>query len=93
MGCLQLPLISISCISQLLEEVGFIDVNAKDNTVRFIEVLKSERERFDREKATFLTVCLGVRFSFAEVVNVFSQKRGWTAKTAIHSSWQSLLKN
>ncbi|XP_068709033.1 uncharacterized protein [Montipora capricornis] len=48
-------LLSPEDYGKLLEEVGFIDVNAKDNTVRFIEVLKSERERFDREKATFLT--------------------------------------
>ena len=42
--------------SQLLEVVGFTDVQAIDNTKRFVEVLKSERGRFETEKGTFLKV-------------------------------------
>lgn len=41
---------------QLLEKAGFVDVKAIDNTKRFIEVLTSERARFETEKNTFLKV-------------------------------------
>jgi len=53
---LLLNLFSLEISLQLLEEVGFIDVKAIDNTKRFIEVLKSERQRFETEKSTFLKV-------------------------------------
>lgn len=50
----QYHLLSPEEYGKLLEEVGFSDVKAKDNTARFIEILKAERERFDKEKSTFL---------------------------------------
>ena len=52
---------------QLLEEVGFSDVKAKDNTARFIEILKAERERFDKERSTFLKVCVDCVVIFQNV--------------------------
>ncbi|XP_020614244.1 phosphoethanolamine N-methyltransferase 1-like [Orbicella faveolata] len=39
---------------KLLEKAGFVDVKAIDNTKRFIEVLTSERARFESDKNTFL---------------------------------------
>lgn len=39
---------------KLLEQVGFVGVKAVDNTKRFIEVLKSERARFETDKSIFL---------------------------------------
>ncbi|XP_015768453.1 PREDICTED: phosphoethanolamine N-methyltransferase 1-like [Acropora digitifera] len=50
----QYHLLSPEEYGKLLEEVGFSYVKAKDNTARFIEILKAERERFDKEKSTFL---------------------------------------
>ena len=41
---------------QLLEQVGFGNVKAVDNTARFVEVLKVERARFETEKSLFLKV-------------------------------------
>ena len=41
---------------KLLEKVGFVDVKAVDNTKRFIEVLKSERKRFETDRDIFLKV-------------------------------------
>lgn len=41
---------------QLLEQVGFGNVKAIDNTARFVEVLKVERARFETEKSLFLKV-------------------------------------
>ena len=43
-------------VIQLLEKAGFVDVKAIDNTKRFIEVLTSERARFETDKNTFLKV-------------------------------------
>ncbi|PFX23067.1 phosphoethanolamine N-methyltransferase 1-like [Stylophora pistillata] len=39
---------------KLLEKVGFVDVKAIDNTERFVEVLRSERKRFETDKEIFL---------------------------------------
>lgn len=41
---------------QLLERAGFVDVKAIDNTKRFIEVLTSERAKFETDKNSFLKV-------------------------------------
>lgn len=43
-------------VIQLLDKAGFVDVKAIDNTKRFIEVLTSERARFETDKNTFLKV-------------------------------------
>lgn len=59
---------------QLLEEVGFSDVKAKDNTARFIEILKAEREKFDKEKSTFLKVCVDCVVIFRTLIEVLQRK-------------------
>lgn len=43
---------------KLLEKAGFVDVKAIDNTKRFIEVLSSERARFETDKSRFMKVRL-----------------------------------
>ena len=43
-------------IIQVLEKAGFVDVKAIDNIKRFIEVLTSERARFETDKNTSLKV-------------------------------------
>ena len=49
-------IVFLTCIIQVLEKAGFVDVKAIDNTKRFIEVLTSERARFETDKNTFLKV-------------------------------------
>ncbi|XP_027058769.1 phosphoethanolamine N-methyltransferase-like isoform X2 [Pocillopora damicornis] len=50
----QYHLLAPADYGKLLEKVGFVDVKAIDNTKRFIEVLKSERKRFETDRDIFL---------------------------------------
>lgn len=49
-------------------------MKAKDNTARFIEILKAERERFDEEKSTFLKVCVDCVVIFRTLIKVPQRK-------------------
>ena len=65
-------------VIQLLEKAGFVDVKAIDNTKRFIEVLTSERARFETDKNTFLKVW---KFDIHCVLNIVINQRKGKAKT------------
>jgi len=47
-------LITVSAYGKIFKDAGYVDVIAKDNTERFIEVLNSELKRFETIKNDFL---------------------------------------
>lgn len=67
----------IFILEQLIEEVGFSNVKAIDNTTRFIEVLKSERTRLETEKGTFMKV-------YCTAVNMFPRRRAVVLLSSDH---------
>lgn len=67
----------IFILEQLIEEVGFSNVKAIDNTTRFIEVLKSERTRLETEKGTFMKV-------YCSAMNMFPRRRAIVLLSSDH---------
>ncbi len=55
-------------LNQLLESVGFKDVDARDATEKFVECLKMELTRIESIKDDFIQVCLSILFLIQFVI-------------------------